>query len=80
MLATPMKAIAARAMKFAEVNIWAPIRSCAEKIVDKTPDAISRTTKYLRIEASIPKIWKRSLRVVPTTKLSTSTVGGSASR
>ena len=56
MLATPMKVIAAKVMKFDDVNIWAPMSSCAEKNVDKTPDAISRTIRNLRIEASTSKI------------------------
>ncbi len=80
MLATPMKHIAANAMKLSEdVNILAPIRNCTEKNIDKMPEDISRTIRYLRIEANASKILKRSLRVVSITKLSTSIVGGSAS-
>jgi hypothetical protein len=56
MLATPMKAIAAKVMTLADVNIWVSMSSCAEKNVDKTPEAISRTIRYLRIEASTSKM------------------------
>ena len=56
MLATPMNAIAAKVMKLDVVNIWVPISSCAEKNVDKMPDAISNTIRYLRIEASSSKM------------------------
>jgi len=80
MLAMPMNAVAAKAMKVDDVKSSAPMSSCAEKNIDTTPEAISRTIRYLRIDASASKMWKRSLRVVSTTKLSTSIVGGSASR
>ena len=57
MLATPMKAIAANAMKLSEdVNISAPMRNCTEKNIDKTPEDISRTIRYLRIEVNAAKI------------------------
>lgn len=56
MLATPMKHVAARAMKFVDVKIWAPMSSCAEKNIDKTPESISRTIRNLRIEDSASKI------------------------
>jgi len=56
MLATPMKHIAARATKRnANENISTPIRNCTEKKVDKTPETISKTAKYLRTEAKISK-------------------------
>jgi hypothetical protein len=78
MLAIPMKPIAASAIKLSEdENISTPMRHCTEKNVAKAPENISITTRYLRIEAKISKTWKRSLRVVSTTKLSTSIVGGS---
>ena len=56
MLATPIKAIAAKVMKLSEdENISTPIRNCAEKKVDKTLETISRTMRYLRIEANTSK-------------------------
>ena len=80
MLATPMKPIAAKAIKLnGDENISAPTRNCIEKNVDKAPENINRTIRYLRAEANSSKILKRSLRVVSTTKLSTSIVGGSES-
>ena len=56
MLATPMKAMAASAMKFIDANIWVPMSNCTEKNIDKTPEATNRTTRYLRIEAKTSKI------------------------
>ncbi len=50
------------------------MRNCTEKNVDKTPENISRTMRYLRIEANTSKTVNRSLRVVSITKLSTSIV------
>ena len=80
MLATPMKPIAAKAMKLSEEeNKGTLMRNCTEKKVDKAPENISRTMMNLRIEANTSKTAKRSLRVVSITKLSTSIVGGSAS-
>ena len=79
-LATPMKPVATKAMKFDDVNIWYPMINCAEKNIDKIPESVSMTTKNLRIEASTSKTWKRSLRVVSTIKLSTSIIVGSLSR
>ena len=79
MLATPIKLIAAKAMKLGEKeNNGIFIRNCTEKNVDKAPENISRIIMYLRIEANTSKIMKRSLRVVSLTKLSTSIVGGSS--
>ena len=57
MLATPMKLMAARAMKLtSDENISTPMRNCTEKNVAKAPETISITAKYLRIEAKISKI------------------------
>jgi hypothetical protein len=57
MLATPMKPIKANAMKLSEdENISAPMRNCTEKNIDKTPEDISRTIRYLRIEVKAAKI------------------------
>ena len=56
MLATPMKHVAAKAMKFDDVKSWAPMSSCTEKNIDKTPENISRTIRDLRIEAKASKI------------------------
>ena len=75
----PMNAVAVKVKKLDDANISAPISSCVEKNIDKTPETISITIRYLRIEASTSKTWKRSLRVVSTIKLSTSIVGGLAS-
>jgi len=56
MLATPMKPIAAKAIKLSEdENISAPMRHCTEKSVDKAPENNSRTIRYLRIEANTSK-------------------------
>lgn len=56
MLATPIKLIAARVIKpIADENISIPIINCTEKKVDKAPETISRTAKYLRIEFNISK-------------------------
>ncbi len=56
MLATPMKAIAAKAMKLSEdANICTPMMHCTEKNVAKPPENMSRTTRYLRIEANTSK-------------------------
>ena len=56
MLATPMNAVAAKAMKLDDVKISAPMSSCADKNIDKTPETINRTIRYLRIEANTSKI------------------------
>jgi len=57
MLATPMKPIAVKAIKLSEdENISAPIRNCTEKIIDKAPENINRTIRYLRAEANTSKI------------------------
>ena len=56
MLATPMKPIAAKAIKLNEdENSSAPKRHCTEKNVDKAPENTSSTIKYLRIEANTSK-------------------------
>jgi len=56
MLATPIKPIAAKTMKFDDVKSCAPISNCSEKNVDKTPENISSTIRDLRIEANTSKI------------------------
>ena len=57
MLATPMKPIAAKAKKLRGAeNSSAPMRNCTEKNVDKAPENINITIRYLRAEVNISKI------------------------
>ena len=52
MLATPIKAMAAKATKLSEdTNISVPIRNCTERKVDKEPEIMSNMIINLRIEA-----------------------------
>jgi hypothetical protein len=51
--ATPMKAMAVKAIKLSEdTNMSTPIRNCTERKVDKEPEIISNMIINLRIEAS----------------------------
>jgi hypothetical protein len=53
MFTTPMKAMAAKAIKLSEdTNISTPIRNCTERKVDKKPEVMSNMIINLRIEAS----------------------------
>lgn len=52
--ATPMKAMAAKAIKLSEdTNMSTPIRNCTERKVDKEPEIMSNRIINLRIEARI---------------------------
>ena len=52
MFATPMKAMAAKAIKLSEdTSISVPIRNCTERKVDKEPEIMSNMITNLRIEA-----------------------------
>ena len=59
-------------MKFDDAKSLDPISDWTEKNIDNNPENTSTQINNLRIEANISKTWKRSLRVVSITKLSTS--------